>query len=207
MEKVKEEVGIIPSIASADPLNLQGEIDRIRDIPNLHLDIEDGCFVPNLTFGMKTVGRIAEYTRDKKAVDAHLFVMRPELWIDPLAECGVKSLAIQIESLTYPLAALNRIHQKGMKAGLGLNFATPAQVVLPFLPHLDYIIVMTAEPDGEGMIFYPEMLKKIEILSRYIGERQEIWADGGIDYDTLSTVAEAGASTVIMGRHFFSGGI
>lgn len=197
-------VRIIPSVASADPLDLKGEIDRLEGIPELHLDIEDGNLVPNITFGLKTVRRISEYAGNKKVLDAHLFVTRPNEWIYDLAECGIKRLAVPLEPLAYPLETLNRIRQKGMKAGVGLNFATPAEAVLPFLPALDYVIVMTAEPDAMGMRFYPEMLKKIRALSGYFHSGREIWADGGIDKETLPMAAEAGASAVILGRAFFN---
>lgn len=204
MGRVRSGIQIIPSIASADPLNLMGEIERLDGIPNLHLDIEDGNFVPNITFGMKTVRRIAEYVNTKKELDAHLFIVKPNGWIQNLAECGVKRVAVQMEALSYPLETLHTIHQYGMKAGLGLNFSTPAEAVLPFLPQLDYIIVMTAEPDGMGMQFRPVMLEKIRKLSQYLGNDQEIWADGGIDSTTIYSVAEAGVSTIILGRAVFS---
>jgi len=204
MEQVESGICIIPSIASADPLDYKNEINRLDGIPNLHLDIEDGNFVPNISFGQKTVKRISEHINGSKELDAHLFVTRPGIWIEELAKCGIKKVAVQIETLDYPLEIISSIHQYGMKAGLGLNFVSPIETVLPFLPFLDYVVVMTAEPDGMGIVFYPEMLNKIQKLSQYLGKEQKIWADGGINEFTIKSVVSAGATTIILGRAVFS---
>ena len=204
MESIEQGICIIPSIASADPLDYKNEINRLNGISNLHLDIEDGNFVPNISFGQKTIRRISEYVNGSKELDAHLFVKRPDCWIEELAVCEIKKVAVQIEALDYPLDIIGKIHKRGMKAGLGLNFSSPAEVILPFLPSLDYIVVMTAEPDGMGMVFYPEMLNKIRKLSKYITGEQQIWADGGINETTIESVVSAGAKTIILGRAIFS---
>jgi ribulose-phosphate 3-epimerase len=195
---------IIPSIASANPLYLKNDIDRLDGIGKLHLDVEDGNFVPNITFGMKTIQRIADYTSGKKELDAHLLVRNPEPWIDPLADCGIKRIAFHLETVPYPFEMLHHIHSRGMKAGFALNFITPAEAILPFITRLDYVIVMTAEPDGQCMLFNPCMLEKIQKISQYLGGGKEVWADGGISADTIGQAAGAGASTIIMGRAIFS---
>jgi ribulose-phosphate 3-epimerase len=195
---------IIPSIASADPLNLRQEIDRLGNTERLHLDIEDGNFVPNISFGMKTVCRIAEYTKGKAELDSHLIVTDPDFWIDGLADQGVKKIAFHPEAVRYPLETLHHIRSRGLKAGFGLNFITPAEAIRPFVSHLDYFFVMTAEPDGSGMLFNPLILEKIRQISQILGPDREIWADGGIAEDTIPQVVAAGATTIILGRAVFS---
>ncbi|MDR2134637.1 MAG: ribulose-phosphate 3-epimerase [Treponema sp.] len=195
---------IIPSIASADPLNLAGEIDRLGGVKKLHLDIEDGNFVPNITFGMKTVRRVAGYVGESAELDAHLIVTSPECWIDELADCGIKKIAFHPEAVRYPLEILHRIRRRGLEAGFGLDFISSIERIRPFVPDLDYVIVMTAEPDGRGMRFNPRMLEKIREAVKLLGPEKEVWADGGIGEDTISAVAAAGASNIILGRAVFS---
>jgi ribulose-phosphate 3-epimerase len=197
-------ITIIPSIASADPLNLAREIDRLAGIKKLHLDIEDGNYVPNITFGIKTVRRVAEYAGGSAELDAHLIVTCPDRWIDELADCGVKKIAFHPKALRYSLETMHRIHSRGLAVGFGLDFAESAEGIRPFVPDLDYVIVMTAEPDGHGMQFNPLMLEKIRRLKEILGPEKEVWADGGIGAAVISSVAEAGASTIILGRAVFS---
>jgi len=201
--KKKEQLKIYPSLASADPLNLENEIKRLGDFPNLHIDIEDGNFVPNITFGIKTFERVVNYLDGKKNLDVHLFVSNPEVWIDRVALTAVKKIALPIEALPYPMEVLQQIRNYGIEAGVGLNFSTSADAILPYLTHIDYVIVMTAEPDGLGMKFNPYMLKKIACLKSLIGDEKQIWADGGISKDTVKSVYEAGASNVVLGRAVF----
>ena len=202
MEAVNEFV-CIPSIASADQMHIAREIDRVRNLHRLHLDIEDGNFVPNITFGMKTARQIAAYCGEAMTLDAHLFTTQPELWVEPLAACGVKRLAVHIESTRYPLDILSLIKASGMVAGLALNFVTPVQTLEPFWERLDYILVMTAEPDGEGQCFYAPMLRKLE-QAVAMAQGRPVWADGGLDGDNIAAVARTGATAAIVGRSVFN---
>ena len=191
---------ILPSIASADQMRIAGEIQRLGDWPYLHLDIEDGNFVPNITFGMKTVRQIASYT--EKELDAHLMVADPGAYLEELAGCGVKNVAVHLEALPYPLQTLSAIHKLGMRAGLALGFSSGAEAVMPFLSGADYLRVMTAEPDGEGQIFRARTLEKIRALSRLTA--RPIWVDGGVGPETIVQAARAGASAAVLGRAVFS---
>ena len=193
----------IPSIASADQLHIAREIDRVRGVGKLHLDIEDGNFVPNITFGMKAARQIAEYCGDTVTLDAHLITARPELWVEPLASCNVKRLAVHMESSQYPLDILSLIKAYGMAAGLALNFATPVQTLEPFLERLDYILMMTAEPDGAGQLFYAPILRKLEQAAAMAQRRVPIWVDGGVDVENIAMVARMGATVAIVGRSAF----
>lgn len=194
---------VYPSLASANQLSLAGEIDRVASYGRLHLDIEDGVFVPNITFGMRTVRQVAEYAAGRMQLDAHLLVCEPKEWIAPLATCGITRIAVHLEALRYPLEALRRIRDSGLRAGLALNFATPAEVVRPFLEELDYVIVMTAEPDGGEMRFRPAMLEKLRLLSGML-EGRELWADGGVNAENMEHVTASGATAAVLGRAVFS---
>ena len=192
---------LIPSIASADQLHLADEIEKVREWPWLHIDIEDGNFVPNITFGEKTVRAIASAAPQE--LDVHLLTNDPGAYLPLLGECGVKRAAAHLEALPYPLEFLNRVRDMGMEAGLALNFLTPAESISLFSGSLDYVIVMTAEPDRKGQQFYAPILRKIRALRGLLPPEVSIWADGGINSGNMDLVKEAGADTLIMGRCVF----
>ena len=195
------QIKLIPSIASADQLHIGDEIERIREWPRLHIDIEDGNFVPNITFGEKTVRAIS--LAAPQELDIHLLTNDPLAYLPLIRECGIKKAASHIEALPYPLEFLNRVRETGIEAGLALNFSTPAEDAAVFSSSLDYVIVMTAEPDGKGQYFYPPILRKIQQLRRILPDNVSIWADGGINQNNMELAAEAGADTLIMGRCIF----
>ena len=192
---------LIPSIASADQLRLADEIDRVKKWDLLHIDIEDGNFVPNITFGEKTVRAIARYSRQQ--LDGHILANDPVQYLPLFHECGFTRAAAHLEALDYPLIFLNKTRELGMRSGLALNFATPAEAVLPFSSAMDYVIIMTSEPDGKGQLFFPPILEKISRLREILPPETEIWADGGINESSMQQVIAAGADTLIMGRCIF----
>lgn len=192
---------IVPSIASAEQLNIGREIDRIGKWKYLHLDIEDGNFVPNITFGVKTWKAISE--KASQEIDAHILAWNPENYIADIQKCGVKRIAVHYETMMYPLKVFEQIRVASAKPGLALNFTTPASAVLPFTKEVDYVLVMTAEPDGRGEKFYAPMIEKIKELKRILPEHIEIWADGGITEKEYRILSDIGVNTVIMGRQVF----
>lgn len=194
-------IEIIPSIASADQLAIAEEIRRIGDWKKLHIDIEDGNFVPNITFGEKMTEAIARFA--KQELDVHLLVNHPEQYLPMLKRCGVKKIAVHIEALQYPLVVLNQIREMGMAPGLAVNFMTSPETVKMFADAAQYVIVMTAEPDNKGQEFYPPIISKIVSLRKVLPEATEIWADGGINEKNMRQVTDAGATTLIMGRCIF----
>lgn len=189
---------IIPSLASADPLRMVEQISKLGDYPFLHLDIEDGNFIPNITFGMKTVRAVAGST--DKELDAHLMVTKPSDYLEELLENRVKRIAFHIEAVPYPAVYLNRIREEGGIAGLAFNCMEPVDSALPYENSLDYVLIMTSEPDGREQAFNPYMLKKIRRAREIFSDRITIMADGGISEETAKQVAEAGADILIMGR-------
>jgi len=193
---------IIPSAASADQCYLGAELDKVRPLQAMHLDIEDGNFIPNITFGLKTVKRIAQIFEG--TLDAHLMVADPLAYIEPLAACGVGSIAVHIESLAYPSAMIEHIKSQGCRVGLALNPQTPPEAVQYYVDEVDYFLIMTAEPDGKGQRFMPRMIKKIKTLQSQIKETKQIWVDGDLGCEEAALAAVAGASVFIMGRAVFT---
>lgn len=191
-------IRINPSLASADPLRLAEQIDKLEGYPFLHLDMEDGNFVPNLTFGIKTVRAVAAYANQQ--LDVHLMVTAPGAYIEELLDIGVKRIAFHIESAPYPSVYLNRIRERGGKAGLAFNCMEPVESALPYENSLDYVLIMTSEPDGRGQKFNPYMLEKIRRVKELFSGRIEIMADGGISEEQMDQVMTAGADILVMGR-------
>lgn len=187
-----------PSLASAKQLNLQKQIDSLKDYPYLHLDVEDGNFVPNITFGMKTISEVAAYT-DKK-LDAHLMVMNPDSYIDELMDAGVKKIAFHIEAEKYPAVVLQHIKRRGGCAGLAFNEMASVEQALPYIDKLDYLLIMTSEPDGEGQKYNPRLLHKVRWARELFPVGISIMVDGGISEDTMQDAVRAGADTLVMGR-------
>lgn len=192
-------IRICPSIASADPLELRAEIDRLgQQYDSLHIDLEDGSYIPNITFGMKTVGRILGYA--DRECDVHITAANPEQYVEPLAQLGAKAICFHVELCRHPLVLLNHIRSFGMQAGIALSFQTQPEQYQMFQDALDYILLMTAEPDGRGEKFYPPVLKKIRRTRELFPSRVRIWVDGGIDGSNLPEVLQNGADTIVMGR-------
>lgn len=194
---------LIPSIASADPLHLGDELKRIAEWPYLHIDIEDGNFIPNITFGMKTVSAICKQAVNS-IIDVHLMTTDPFFWLKQLEGKPLRSVSAHIEVLPYPLQFIHLAHSLGMKAGLALNIKTPLSIVEPFLGLADYLLFMTSEPDGAGEELYaPALDRAIKAAIRLQGD-VEIYADGGLTRCALRELSKAGAKGAVLGRLVFS---
>lgn len=193
---------IIPSIASADQLHIGEQLKDIGLDNGVHIDIEDGNFVPNISFGMKTVKAISKVYKGEK--DAHLFVNCPIAYIEELVACGIDRIAFQIEAEMYPARTLNRIRSKGGKAGVGINMNTPISTLEMFVDLIDYIIVMTSEPDDMGEKYNARSPMRIAEVRKAVLPGTEIWVDGGISAEQIGDVIKAGADRVIMGREVFT---
>lgn len=189
---------LIPSLASANQLELKKSLDSLGKIKKIHFDIEDGNFIPNITFGLRTIRDVMAYSG--KEGDAHLMVTDPGQYIASLLALGVRSIAIHVESCLFPAEYLHQIRMGGGRAGLALNFMASVTAVLPYVEDIDYVLIMTSEPDGRGQQFNPAMLEKIAQARQLLPKRVSIAVDGGILRDMLPRVAAAGADTVILGR-------
>lgn len=189
---------ITPSLASADPLNLAASIAALGDYPHLHLDIEDGNFVDNITFGMKTVRAVAGTA--PQALDAHLMTENPAFWVGELLRAGVKTIAFHVESAAYPLEIVHAIREAGGRAGLALNLKAPIESLAPYADKIDFALVMASEPDGEGQQFNPYAATRVAQAREILPARVAIAVDGGVNETNMMALRRAGAEVFVMGR-------
>ncbi len=194
-------IRILPSIASANMLELSNALMLTRDA--VHIDIEDGHFVPNITFGMKTVKAICAAAAGKE-IDVHLLVTNPMDYLEDLAELGVYAVCAHIEALPYPLQFINRAKALWMKAGLALNITTPLEHIQNIIKDLDYVLLMTAEPDDKGCSLYQPALQKAMDFAR--GGLLPVIADGGLDEKAVAMLEAAGVYAAVLGRNYFGKG-
>lgn len=192
---------ILPSLASANQMCLGDEIRRVASLGCLHFDIEDGNFVPNITFGMKTIKSACAIAKGA-ACDAHLMVTNPEDYLDALADNGFEAVAFHWEAAPYPMRLIHRIHALGMRAGIAINPRTPACEIAGYLDSADYVLVMSSEPDGAGECFQERALDKIRFF-REQAPSLEVIVDGGVNRDNFRDVVSAGADGVVLGRAIF----
>lgn len=194
---------IYPSIAAGNVLNLQDSLEKTADWRWLHIDIEDGNFVPNISFGMKTVKAICTAARGR-VIDVHMMVTEPGHWLEELAAAGVASVSAHLEALDYPMAFLNRARALGMKAGLALNMKTPVSETELFWPVMDHLLLMTSEPDAGGELLYEPAFCRAVKTAELLPENVKLFVDGGITSGRLPDLAKAGTYAVVLGREVFS---
>ncbi len=200
-------VQIAPSILSADFAALKHEIAQLEtagaDI--LHLDIMDGHYVPNLTFGQPLVKAVRNIS--KLPLDAHLMVTNPAAYIDDLAEISVQWISFHPETDFHVHRLVHKIQQYGIKAGLVLNPATPISMIEPVMEILDYILIMSVNPGFSGQSFIPSSLFKIKELRDLIdrqGYKTLIQIDGGITDQNAGLVIKAGADIIVSASYIFN---
>jgi len=189
---------LLASLASADVLQMGREIERMADWPDFHLDIEDGNFTPNITFGQKMLEAVAAKIAPRR-LDVHLMVTQPLAFLPALAQARAASVSAHLEALRFPLRFLNGARALGMKAGLAINVGTPWEAVLNFTEAMDFLLVMTAEPDGLGERLNRGALDKAVAAA----SRMPVYADGALDAQALGRLAKAGAEGCVLGRAVF----
>ena len=193
-------IRILPSLASSNTSNMEAAIRSLNGYPYLHFDIEDGNFVDNITFGLKTIRAVRELTDAE--FDAHLMVTDPLKYIAPLAELKFGTAAFHWESTGYPMRVINAVKNAGMRVSIALNPVTPASAITDYLQLVDEVLVMTSEPDGAGETFQPHIMKKIRRI-READAAVDITVDGGANKALLPELIAAGATKVVMGRAVF----
>ena len=195
-------VRIEPSILSADFTAFAAEVARIPSADLVHCDVMDNHFVPNLTFGLSTVQRLAEVS--DLPLDVHLMIDDPDRWAPGYAEAGAAVVTFHAEAAHDPVATARAIRAAGARAGIALKPGTDPAPSLAVIEEFDQILVMTVEPGFGGQSFRPELVDKVRAVREAIGSR-DVWlqVDGGIGADTIALAAEAGADTFVAGSAVF----
>lgn len=199
---------IAPSILSADFANLQRDVQLVENAGAdlLHVDIMDGHFVPNLSFGPGIVSALRPITN--LPLDVHLMVSDPEFWIPLFARAGADTLLVHVEATPHIMRAIQQMHAQGVKAGVVLNPGTPLSALEELLPMLDQVLIMTVNPGFGGQHFIPAMADKVARLAKAreaLGLHFAIEVDGGINAKTGKIVLDAGADIAVAGSYVYNG--
>ena len=195
---------IAPSLLSADFNDLANQIRLVEKggADYLHLDVMDGHFVPNISFGPVVVAAAKRVT--KLPCDVHLMITNPDSYLDAFAKAGADICTVHIETLDAPESTFSRIRELGMKPGLSLNPDTKIQRVLPYLDSVDQILIMSVFPGFSGQAFISAVLEKVRVIAREsAGSRLEIEIDGGINNATAPLAVAAGASILVAATAIF----
>ncbi len=198
---------IAPSLLSANFARLADEVAMCEagGADWLHIDVMDGCFVPNLTFGAKVIRTVRGLT--KLPLDVHLMVVEPEKYFDEFAAAGANTLTIHVEAAVHLHRHLARIRELGCAAGVALNPATPVDSIREVVGDLDLLLIMTVNPGFGGQEFIPSSLDKVARARSVLdaaGSRAALEVDGGISRKNIADVGRAGANTFVVGHSIFS---
>lgn len=199
-------VKISPSVLACDLSKLLDEVKSIEEAgaDMVHLDVMDGSFVTNISFGLPVISSLRKNT--DMFFDVHLMIDRPERYIPRFIDAGADLVTFHYEACEDPRTALETIRNLGKKAGISIKPATPVEEIYPLLDSCDLVLIMTVEPGYGGQAFMPEMLAKIERLRAEIVKRGldiDIQVDGGINEETAVMVKRAGANNLVAGSYVF----
>jgi ribulose-phosphate 3-epimerase len=194
---------ILPSLLASDFANLEREVAAVESlgVPALHLDIMDGHFVPNLSFGIPVVEAVRRVSR--VPLDVHLMIANPDKYIDRFRKAGADTMTIHVEAVRDPRPMLDRIRSLGAAAGLAFNPPTPFSQVESYLPHCDIVLAMSVMPGFGGQEFEPSTLDKLRALKAHPKCQALLEVDGGVDVETVAECAQAGAELFVAGTAVF----
>lgn len=197
-----------PSILAADMLQLGNEIEKIEKSGSkyVHIDVMDGVFVPNISFGMPILSAVRKKT--DLVLDVHLMIIDPDKYIDEFIKCGADLITFHLETLDNErtINAINKIHSMGKKVGISIKPNTPSSQVLPYVELVDMVLVMTVEPGFGGQSFMHDTMTKVKEIREYAIKNDlnlDIEVDGGINNETIKIAKNAGANIFVLGTAFF----
>jgi ribulose-phosphate 3-epimerase len=202
-------IRLAPSILAADFANLGSAIEAATrgGADQIHVDVMDGHFVPNITIGVPVVKSLRKVT--KLPLDVHLMIMDPDKYLEAFVDAGANLLSVHVEVLPHLHRTVTQIKKLGAKAGVVLNPSTPVAALEDIAADVDFVLVMSVNPGFGGQVFIPHSVKKIQavraLLDR-VGNRAPIEVDGGIDLTTVESVVKAGAEWLVAGNAVFGGG-
>ena len=198
---------VAPSLLSADFLHLKRDVEMLNESEAdlLHLDVMDGVFVPNISFGFPIMDMLKDIT--DKPLDVHLMIVQPEKFVDEVAAMGAHIMNVHYEACTHLYRVVQSIKAKGMKAGVTLNPHTPVALLNDIIQELDMVLLMSVNPGFGGQKFISNTLSKVDDLKNLIIQKNAttlIEVDGGVDLETGKLLVDAGADILVAGSFVFS---
>ena len=202
-------IRLAPSILAANFANLGADIAAATrgGADQIHVDVMDGHFVPNITIGVPVVKSLRKATT--LPLDVHLMIMQPDRYLEAFIEAGANMVSVHVEVLPHLHRTVTQIKKLGAKAGVVLNPSTPVSALEEIAPDVDFVLVMSVNPGFGGQVFIPASVKKIRNVRALLdraGNQAPIEVDGGIDLTTVTSVVEAGAEWLVAGHAIFGGG-